>query len=218
VAAARAPGVVRGLGLGGGVRPAAVVAVMHTTMLAVAKGRGAPRGLLREKDDFYRTPEMATAALLGAEPLGDTVWEPACGDGAICRPLEAAGVRCVATDLVDRGYGAARRDFLFERELLAPVIVTNPPFKLADEFALHALGLGAQKVCLFMRLAWLEGGARCRSLWRPHPPARVWVFARRVPQWRAADPSPENKGGAIPFAWFVWERGHTGGPTLGWIA
>ena len=188
------------------------------TLAATRQNIAAPRGLARERDDFYRTPEAATRALLGVEALGPLVWEPACGDGAICRVLETAGIRCVATDLVDRGYGEARRDFLMERDLLAPVIVTNPPFKLADEFALHALSLGVRKLCLFLRLAFLEGRARHDRLWAVHPPARVWVFSRRLTLWRGDDPNPQDKGGTIAFAWFVWDREVGGPPRLGWLA
>lgn len=188
------------------------------TLAATRQNIAAPLGSAREKDDFYRTPESATRDLLRVESLGPTVWEPSCGDGAICRVLETAGIRCVATDLVDRGYGEARRDFLMERELLAPVIVTNPPFKLADDFALHALSLGPDKLCLFARLAWLEGRARHERLWSRHPPSRIWVFARRLTLWRGDDPHPQDKGGAIAFAWFVWDAAASGGrPSLGWI-
>ena len=96
----------------------------------------------REKDDFYPTPEPATRALLRSETFGPRIWEPACGDGAISRVLEQAGHEVISTDLFDRGFGEARIDFLMERRLLAPHIVTNPPFKLAEAFVRHALDLG----------------------------------------------------------------------------
>ena len=44
----------------------------------------AERGL-----DLYETPESAVEALLHAEALPLTVWEPACGCGAIVRMLRA---------------------------------------------------------------------------------------------------------------------------------
>ena len=114
----------------------------------------------RQAQDFYRTPEASTRALLRVEALPRRVWEPACGDGAISRVLEAAGHGVLSTDRVERGYGEAGRDFLMERVPTDRAILTNPPFALADPFALHALRLGAPMVCLFMRLAWLEGIAR----------------------------------------------------------
>lgn len=189
------------------------------TFSATSRNRAAALGSAREKDDFYRTPASATEELLRAEVLlPHRIWEPACGDGAISRVLESHGHEVVSTDLVDRGYGTARRDFLMERELPAPCIVTNPPFKLADEFVLHALDIGAETVCMFMRLAWLEGRARHARLWSKHPPARIWTFAARQTLWRGDDPNAQTTGGAIAFAWFVWTRGHSGAPALGWIA
>ncbi len=171
----------------------------------------------RERDDFYRTPPSAVSALLAVETFSPIVWEPACGDGAISNVLIDAGYKVVSTDLVDRGYGIPKRDFLLERNLLAPSVITNPPFKLADEFALFALGLGAEKVALLCRLAWLEGGKRHKELWSRRPPARIWVFCRRQTLWRGDDPNAKDQGGAIAFAWFVWDVGHTGSPALGWL-
>lgn len=183
---------------------------------AAIRRDGAPE---REKDDFYRTPTQCVHDLRLREELGPRVWEPACGDGAISRALEDAGHSVVSTDLVDRGYGEARRDFLMELALLAPVIVTNPPFKLADEFILHALNLGAQKVALFLRLAYLEGRKRHERLFARHPPMRVWVYSGRQTLWIGGHAREnEPRGGAIAFAWFVWARGHTGDPALRWIA
>ena len=171
----------------------------------------------REKDDYYATPPASTLALLRVETFPHKVWEPACGDGAICRVLASHGHDVVATDLVDRGFGDSRRDFLFERDLLAPAVVTNPPFKLADEFTHHALALGAEKVAIFQRTAWLEGHKRHASLWSKTPPVRIWQFSGRQTLWRGDDENPKDRGGAIAFAWFVFERGNTALPTLGWI-
>lgn len=171
----------------------------------------------RERDDFYRTPPSVTAALLKVETFPRDVWECAAGDGAISATLISHGYRVVSTDLIDRGYGLPGRDFLAEKELLAPAIITNPPFKLADAFVLHALDLGAEKVAVFMRLAWIEGHARYVRLWNKHPPARIWAFSKRQTLWRGDDPEPRETGGTIAFAWYVWERSHAGAPALGWI-
>ena len=48
--------------------------------------------LAERRDDLYETPECATRALLAVESLPQgTVWEPACGPGAIVRVLRDAG-------------------------------------------------------------------------------------------------------------------------------
>lgn len=172
-----------------------------------------PDAAEREKDDFYPTPPGGSRALLAVERFQGPIWEPACGDGAISKVLEAAGHDVISTDLVARGYGHARIDFLMERQLLAPTIITNPPFKFAEAFLAKAVDLGAEKVALLCRLAWLEGAAR-RTMFEATALTRVWVFSRRL---HIARPDYTGKGGLIAFAWFIWERGHQGPPTLGWI-
>lgn len=55
-----------------------------------------PEFLARATDDFYPTPPEPTIAFLRAEMtrLKDfvTIWECACGDGAMGREIEAAGL------------------------------------------------------------------------------------------------------------------------------
>ena len=169
-----------------------------------------------EKDHFYPTPPEATAALLRLETFHPAVWEPACGDGAISDVLEATGYDVTSTDLVDRHYGEARVDFLMEHRLLAPHIITNPPFKLAEEFVLHGLGLGATKIAMLLRLAWLEGIDR-KALFASTPIARVHVSSRRLKMRRAGTDGGKGGSSMVAFAWFVWEVGHVGPPILNWF-
>lgn len=169
----------------------------------------------REKDDFYPTPPEGTRALLGVEQFDGPIWEPACGDGAIVNVLREAGHDVVATDLVARGEGTARVDFLMEYQTLAPNIVTNPPFKLAAPFMRKALELADRKVAILLRLACLEGAER-GDIYDNTPLARVWVFRKRLTMMRG-EVKDGQAGGMLAFAWFVWDRTHTGAPVLGWL-
>src|SRR5882672_437547 len=72
----------------------------------------APRTVTRADHDFYPTPPEAVRALLSVEQFDGTIWEPACGDGAISRELQAHGHSVVATDLINRGHGQGGSDFL----------------------------------------------------------------------------------------------------------
>src|SRR4051812_36695915 len=115
-------------------------------------------------DDLYETPPEAVHALLNVRKLPRNIWEPACGPGSIVRTLRNAGHVVHATDLVDYDspdQDHARRDFLLERCAPAGVeaIVTNPPFKLANEFVAHALTL-CPLVIMLLRLAFLESESR----------------------------------------------------------
>lgn len=176
-----------------------------------------PDTINRERDDFYPTPPRGTQALLAVERFVGSIWEPACGDGSMSRELEAAGYEVYSSDLIDRGFGAARSiDFLLDYETVAENIITNPPFKLAQEFVEHALARATIKVAMLCRLAWLEGKER-RLLFERTPLARVWVFSSRLPMLRNGDPMMAGGGGMIAFAWYVWDHTHSGPPTLGWL-
>ena len=183
---------------------------------AVAYVRGTIPSKDREKDDFYPTPPAGTRALLAVEKFSGPIWEPACGRGDISRVLEEAGHVVVSTDLIDRGYGEPKRDFLFESESLAPNIITNPPFKLSEEFVRKSLTLTTGKVAMLLRLAWLEGKQR-RELFETTPLARVWVFSGRLNMQRG-EIHNGGSGGMMAFAWYVWEHGHEGPASIGWVS
>lgn len=187
-----------------------------------AVGRAWVRGIIpdkanRERDDFYPTPPAATEALLRVEAFSGLIWEPACGDGAISKVLESAGHEVLSSDLIDRGYGRSGVDFLLDYQTIAPNIITNPPFKHAEEFVRHALTRTTSKVAMLCRLAWLEGKAR-RDLFENSPLSNVWVFSNRVPMLRGGDQMMKGGGGMIAFAWYVWDHSHQGRPSLGWIS
>jgi hypothetical protein len=177
------------------------------------RGRiGAERDPLSERgDDLYSTPYGATRALMKAERLPRHIWEPAAGHGAIVKVLREAGHAVLASDLVDYGEPTHfhGRDFLME--YTAPIgcecIVTNPPYKLADQFARHAIEL-CPKVCMLLRLLFLEGTSRADILDRGL--ARVHLFSNRLPRMHRESWDGPQASSTVAFAWFVWERHHTG--------
>jgi len=172
-------------------------------------------------NDLYETPAVAVRALLSVERVPATVWEPCCGPGAIVRELRKTDRLVHASDLVDYGCEGAhsRRDFLMERHAPCECIVTNPPFKLAEEFVEHAISL-CPVVMMLMRVAFLEGLRWERRSFKDHL-ARVHVFAPRLPMMhRAGWDGPVNSSSGMAFAWFVFRRdwaAHGGAPTVGWI-
>lgn len=167
----------------------------------------------RPINDFYPTPPEGTLGLLKYETFKGEIWEPACGDGSMSKVLESKGYKVISTDLEPRGYGT-QGDFFFYGQLLAPNIVTNPPFRLAQEFADRSLALGCDKIALLCKLAFLEGQER--GEWFPRTPLKnVYVFSERLTMTRNGE--LQTGGGMIAFAWFVWERGYQGKPMIGWI-
>lgn len=176
--------------------------------------------LAERKDDLYQTPHVAVRALLNVEPLPEIIWECACGPGAIVDVLRAAGHKVYATDLVDYGCPDSHSgvDFLMEHNAPTYIgaIVTNPPYKLAMEFISHGL-LMAPKVIMLLRLSFLESERR-RAILDNGMLARVHVFRNRLPMLHREGWSGPKASSNIPFAWFVWERGHSGPAILSRIS
>ena len=160
-------------------------------------------GKARIKNDFYPTPTEATVALLEKWyfDVEKPVWECACGDGAISKVLESRGYKVLSTDKNDYGYGIPGVNFL-ESSRFSDTIITNPPFKLAEEFVYHAHEIGITKLAMFLKLAFLEGQAR-KIMYAKYPPAKVFVFSKRVSFGVGNGKSKNN--GMIAFAWFVWD-------------
>lgn len=159
--------------------------------------------------DLYETPRVAVDALMRVEPLPKHIWEPACGRGAIAKPLREAGHNVVASDLVDHGWSGrhVEFDFLSQTQARADCIVTNPPFKHANEFVRLAV-LRAPKVVMLLRLAFLESERR-RDIIGPGL-ARVHAFRNRLPMMHRDGWTGPKATSSTAFAWFVWERDHTG--------
>lgn len=183
-----------------------------------------PDAAARDPHDFYPTPPGATMALCSVEQFPGTVWEPACGEGDMARVLvRASGARHVyATDLIARGGMTAGYvcDFLATGRECVDHVVTNPPFKLAQRFVEHGLCQVPEggRVAVLVRLMFLESLAR-RAWFAASGLARVWVFADRVPFQRGRLVAAGEGGGRmVPYAWFVFVRGHSAPPTLGWIS
>jgi hypothetical protein len=165
--------------------------------------------------DMYETPECAVEALLRAEQLPLHIWEPAAGRGAIARVLRDRGHTVITSDINDYGFPLDfQRDFLTETAAPAGVeaIVTNPPYKLAEQFVSHALNL-APRVVMLLRLAFLESERRTEIL-ETRGLARVHVFRRRLPMMHRDGWDGPKASSAVAFAWFVWHRAHGDGDTI----
>ncbi len=168
--------------------------------------------------EFYPTPQWATWALLENVRFTGTIWECACGNGAMSKVLEAAGHDVYSSDLHDRGYGERGIDFLSES--LPPHghdnIITNPPFHSAAQFVHAGLKQTRQKLALLLRLAFLESAIRYEGIFRKNPPFAVFVFTKRVTFYPEG---VERKGsGTTAYAWFVWDVNQDWTyPRLNWI-
>lgn len=170
--------------------------------------------LERERDDFYPTPPEPTRAFLHAEldrlKEFPVIWEPAAGDGAMVREMEAVGLNVFKSDLVDRGCGAEIRSFYEYNHAPAPALVTNPPFcEFHDDapWVKHALHLlGCEYMAVLLPFNW-PGAAERAAVWGRTPPARVYLMRWRIDFTGQGAPPMLN-------AWFVWDKQHKGETAL----
>ena len=171
-------------------------------------------GKKRQTDDFYVTPNIAVEKLLKVEKFENPIWECACGNGAISKILERHGYIVISSDLRtdDNIYGEKGIDFLYSKKDVK-TIITNPPFKLFNEFILRALNL-AEKVVMFGRIQALEGQERFDKIYSKNPPIRIYVFSKRVSTTKEGE---GKANGTICFAWFVWEKDFKGKTVIEWI-
>lgn len=170
----------------------------------------------RESDDFYATDPKAVDMLCNLEKFSQTILEPACGQGHIAKALEARGYKVLAYDLIDRGYGTTGIDFLtFDRQNVNADVITNPPYKLAQEFVEKAMDVVASghKVAMFLKLTFLETAKR-RELFKKYPPKTVYVASQRIACWPNGKPTAQSM---VCYAWFVWEKGFSGDTVLKWF-
>lgn len=170
----------------------------------------------RQSEDYYATGSVALEALLEREPFSD-VWECAAGGGHLCRVLEDRGILGRKSDIVDRGIGAEVADFLSASGGWDGDIVTNPPYSAALAFVRKAVSLirPGRKAAFLLRIQFLEGIER-RAFFDGNPPKFVYVFTKRVNCPKNGDFSA-FRGTAMCYAWFVWEKGFKGEPTVRWL-
>lgn len=184
-------------------------------------------------DNLYQTPPEAMRALLSLTRFSPTVWEPACGRGAISRLLENAGYEVILSDL--RDYGTHNRhgevqeigNFLetgrrtgkapgitgaWNGALAAPEnvdIVTNPPYGTdLNKFVAHALRVHRpRRMALLLNLNFLCGfddPDRCYAM-DECPPRIIYVFTRRLPMMHRDGWDGPEASSRMNTAWFVWE-------------
>jgi len=183
--------------------------------------------------DDFPTPPWATRALCGFiagldgvdEPLGAmTVREPAANRGHMVRPLREYFGYVEASDVHDYGAGFEIRDYLFgDNPPMVDWTITNPPFRLAQDFIERAIETSLRGVAMIVRSAFLEGSTRHEELFSAHPPAyvlqlvdRCGMFKGRVVKIGASDPfnlddngTPRKAATATSYTWIVWVPGCT---------
>lgn len=171
----------------------------------------------REKNDYYATEPKATEWLLRLETFNGPILEPSCGEGHISEVLIKGGYQVVSRDLINRGYGEVADFLSIDNTKWDGDIITNPPYKYAQEFVEKALQIipNGCKVAMFLKVQYLEGKRR-RKMFDTMPPKRIWVSSSRLKCAINGD-FDNMTGSATAYAWFVWEKGFRGDTIVKWF-
>ena len=148
-----------------------------------------------------------------------SAWEPAANRGYMVKPLREYFGRVHGSDVHDYGAGYEVRDFLIphadDAEIGFNWVITNPPFRLAAQFAERADQVANDGFALLVRSAFLEGVDRYKTIFRDNPPDIVAQFTERVPMVKGRhDPEAST---ATAYCWLVWRDKETMPPRMMWI-
>lgn len=142
------------------------------------------------KTDFYPTPMWCVENLNIDWSLFSTMHEPCKGDGRILDWFTNKGLYTTYTEVTEG------LDF-FDWEGEVDLIITNPPFSLAQEFIDHSIE-NANTVIMLLRINYL-GSIKRYPWWNKNKPTSIYVLSKR--------PSFTGSGtDATDYAWFVWDK------------
>jgi hypothetical protein len=147
-------------------------------------------GVRLNATDFYPTPLWCAENIDVDWSQFTTAHEPCRGDGRLYDWLQSKGLVTSYTEITEG------LDF-FEWNQPVDLILTNPPFSLAQEFIDHS-NKHAQTVFMLLRLNYL-GAIKRYEWWVKQPPTALYVLSKR--------PSFTGSGtDATDYAWFVWDK------------
>lgn len=149
------------------------------------------RGTVRNTLDFYATPGWCTEGLVRLINWDkvNSFYEPCRGNGDIIKLIPLPQAKKKWSEISEG------KDYLTEKHKQVDLIVTNPPYKFAEEFVRQALSHSTCTIML-LRLGFLESIKR-HPFWLENPPSHLITLSNR--------PSFTGKGtDSAAYAWVVW--------------
>lgn len=171
----------------------------------------AQRAESKESLDDFPTPPWATRALIEhvlGKPDGfksQSCLEPACGEGHMAKVLAEYFGEVKASDVHPYGYGDVK-DFTthpFEVNF-CDWVITNPPFRLGEDFIHRALAFTRVGVAMLTRTVFIESVGRYARIFSVTPPTKFAQFTERVPMVKGRLDAKAST--ATGYCWLVWEK------------
>ena len=185
------------------------------------------RGYDRHKSDYYVTPDWIIDELFDSIPElfeemeGRIALDP-CAGGGIVNGTQAFGMpypealkrqgweHIITMDVRDDSLAKIKHDFLqWDTKIDYDLIITNPPFAIAEEITRKALSLAdpeSGKVIMLQRLNWL-GSASRDDFFTEYPPSLIVMHAKR-PSFGGTTSTD-----SIEYAHFIWDNSDKSGCT-----
>ena len=135
----------------------------------------------RQNEDYYATDPKALEIWPRLKDFNN-VWECAVGGGHLAEVLKNNNALSRVSDIIDRGYHNTEIiDFLEYEGEWSGDILTNSPYKYADEFIKKAIEITTtgSKIAMFLPIRYLEG-LKHYEVFKKYPPKEVWISSRRI--------------------------------------
>jgi hypothetical protein len=166
---------------------------------------------VRVHADDYPTPPGFVWPLLDhlQLPPETRVWDPCAGGGHLVNSLRQRFDTVLFQDLLYSGDDFLTRPPPAVWGEYADWIVTNPPYKHADDFIHQALSQ-VSNVAMLFNAGFLEGIRRIEGLFTEEPPSQVLLCMRKM---KLSD----GRQSVFAHVWVVWELNHEGPIRWDWL-
>jgi len=95
-------------------------------------------------------------------------------------------------------------------------VITNPPFRLAEQFVVRSLEISREGVAILARTVFIESIGRYENLFRSQPPTTYAQFSERVPMVKGR--LDKKATTATSYCSLVWKKSAGfNAPRLVWI-
>jgi hypothetical protein len=94
-------------------------------------------------------------------------------------------------------------------------VITNPPFRLGEEFITRSLLIARRGVAMLTRSIYIESIGRYQRLFLPRPPSFLAQFSERVPMVKGR--LDQRASTATGYCWLIWDKTRRGPTELVWI-
>jgi hypothetical protein len=118
-------------------------------------------------------------------------------------------------DVTDYGYGDIQDYLESSSSENYDWVITNPPFKLGEQFISRALDMAKEGAAFLVRTTFIESVGRYNRLFSNAPPSVFAQFVERVPMVKGR--LDQFASTATGYCWLVWNKGQEDATKVVWI-